>query len=272
MHKLLYILLQCCFVLTAHAQEPQPYEYSDTSLLNEGPVVDPPAVVEEEVSGENVEDIQDFATDTTLYIRELFISPDSIKAWKAHKDFAWNAKLDSLLRALKEKDSEEEESEDIDSPNFNTSFQIPKILTMLLWTLAIGVVVYVLYRLFLSNAVFRKETSARSTVAEISDENAVKDSADHLSQIRMAEEVGDYRKAVRHHFLHLLDQLAAKGKLQLSPNKTNYQYLKELPATYQTEFADIMHHYEYIWYGNTGIEQTQYNRIARLFSDINQKR
>ena len=129
---------------------------------------------------------------------------------------------------------------------------------------------FIVYRLFINNGLFRRDsTSAEISVLDDSMNNV--HSHDYAALFDHSVSQGNYRMAVRCLFLVSLDKLAEKGLLTRSAEKTNFNYLRELPENRQKEFSTLILHYEYVWYGNISISKQQFDYINDLFTRFNQK-
>ena len=87
--------------------------------------------------------------------------------------------------------------------------------------------------------------------------------------IEQATRQGNYRLAVRYHYLQSLALLAMAGKIQLRDEKTNRQYLSEL-GTGETRniFAGLVYGFEFVWYGEFVPDEMQYQRINEAFVEF----
>ncbi|MBC7449019.1 MAG: DUF4129 domain-containing protein [Hymenobacteraceae bacterium] len=73
---------------------------------------------------------------------------------------------------------------------------------------------------------------------------------DLAARLAEAEVRGDYRLAVRLGYLTALRQLADRELIRWLPDKTNQQYLRELPAgPLRDAFAPLTRQFELAWYG-----------------------
>lgn len=271
MRKLFYIsLLLTCFLNEATAQK---IIYQDSTLLQqEEEYVEEETVevVPAETQDETVTDVEVYA-DTSLYPNGLAMPYDSVKNWQNLKAYAYNKYLDSLLKNR----TKEEEPTYTPAPRgggFLNSFLGSGFLAALLWIAAIAFVLFIIYRLFLADGVFQRRSKAiKNDVAGVEEEVITKES-DFDGLIRNALQSGNYRQAVRYQYLRTLHVLADKHFVELSPDKTNFQYVREI-ANYkhQQEFAALTMHYEYVWYGEFNIEKNIYDRIENNFTSFNQK-
>lgn len=68
--------------------------------------------------------------------------------------------------------------------------------------------------------------------------------------LTQAEDARNYRLAVRLGYLRVLRQLSDRGLIRWQPDKTNHDYLYELPAGPLPEaFRELTRQFEYVWYG-----------------------
>lgn len=89
--------------------------------------------------------------------------------------------------------------------------------------------------------------------------------------IEEAENQGDYRRAVRLHYLHILKSLSDKTLIDWSPAKTNQSYLSEIqhPQIRQA-FGQITQLFEYVWYGGSTLQEADFKNIRSSFQELNQ--
>lgn len=166
MYKGLFIfLLLLGAAINVVAQQPG-YEYTDSSLLEgETNMNDKPLNQEahfpasEETEAVDTDPYETYIqSDTTLYIRSVNIPTDTIRAWK--KELAYINELDSLLhKAHEEKKSDQSSAPIVDSSgsdSFLQNFLSSSGASVIFWGLAIAFVLFILYRIFLSNGVFSR--------------------------------------------------------------------------------------------------------------------
>lgn len=263
------ILLLALFPVAVNAQERVIYE--DTSLLQKPEVTEAPAEdqVEEVVPGEKI--TESYTLDTTLYHNRLDMSYDSIRKWRNLKEFAYSSYLDSLLKKQK-KEKAPEPTEEPAGGGFLNSLLGSGIFSLIVWVAAILFVMFVIYRLFLADAVFkRRSTPAREKESTTAEEVITRES-DFDALIRNALQNNNYRLAIRYQYLRTLHLLAGKNLVQLSPDKTNFQYVREISNyNQQQDFAALTLHYEYVWYGEFVIDKDIYQQIENSFISLNQK-
>lgn len=199
--------------------------------------------------------------DTILSLNLIYFPKDSLRLLLRQKEFSYISNLDSLLKKVQQEQLLRFKKQ---KPPANISW-IFYFFEYLLWFIVIGSVVFLIYRLFLSQkGIFAPTVRNRhknTNEEEVTDEDGLSRKA------KEAEQAGNYRLAVRYHYLHALTIIAHKGWLVLSPDKTNYQYVKELSnKVIRNDFARITLHYEYAWYGNFEIDAVIFQTIKKQFA------
>ena len=188
---------------------------------------------------------------------------DSVQAVNSDKGFYYKRYMDSLLRATQFKVQKPRRRVDLSGTDFFSS-----IFGIIFWILAIGLFVYLVYRLFLSNSSFlsRSRKNIASEIAVIDEENA----SDPDSPLRNAIRNGNYRLAVRYLYLQSLQRLSEKKFIEINTNKTNYEYVMEVRRhKFANEFASLTLQYEYVWYGEYPVDERLFEQIQGSFSHFN---
>ena len=221
--------------------------------------------------------------DTVLERFAFDLSFDSVRAYKSRQDFRYMRYLDSLLKKTKgltvdtisignikgvksKSRLSGKRSEDNGYSVFNTLF-----VRVLFWILAVFFIVFILYKLFLTESFFRKTSGRLNVSAQQHEETAITSSA-FEKMINDAIINKDFRSAIRYLYLQTLQKLSTSGIIQLSHDKTNYEYVKELSGRiHQNEFASLTRNYEYVWYGKFNIDQEIFNRLQKDFKQYHQK-
>ncbi len=276
MRRILYISVLVCFFLPAAAQIDQ-----DTVIRSDDYVVEAPTVKEND------------EPDTALRSNQLLIPVDSVEYWKNMKEFAYGRYLDSLLKLKQYKANQEiaknrsrskggsVESYDDSSSSSNWLDNIfsSSITKSILYVAAALFVLFILYKLFLADGGFKKRTKTAPVSQPETEEEVLTSESDFDSMIGLALKQGNYRLAVRYQYLKVLHALAEKNLIELSVDKTNYQYVRELASKnsplvnyqFQNEFANLTLNYEYAWYGEFGVDGVIYRRIEDNFNNFNRK-
>jgi hypothetical protein len=138
------------------------------------------------------------------------------------------------------------------------------------WVLIITAFIVILV-LFLSNAnvsLMRKKPMEVPSDGQPHDE-FMEDvlNMDHDREIRKAVEQGDFRKAIRFHYLQTLKQLSQKDLIQFRQERTDSDYVHQLYNTnYYKGFSRLTRHFQYAWYGKFSIKPELYGMIESEFS------
>lgn len=232
--------------------------------------VETPATIEDEEYTDDESDTENInePMDTMLSVTSWFYPADSLRNIKSQKEFAYISNLDSLLKAKQDEDLKK--AKEIKPVSQNTAPSIFPFVRFLLWTIAIFTVLFIIYRLFLSEkGMFAAPTKNKKLEL---DEELITDDALLDKLITDAIQKSNYRLAIRFLYLQTLNKLNDKGWLLLSPDKTNYQYVQELKNKhFKNDFARITLHYEYAWYGDFNIEETVFKPVKQEFDLFNNK-
>ena len=249
--------------------------YQDTSILQKAEEFVVPGA-EEKTAPIPIDQIEDAVTDneeetpdTSLVENNLNLPFDSIQHWKNLKDFAYAKYLDSLLKDRNDKNKVNAGSS---NGGLMNRFLASAFLRVLLWTLAICFVLFIIYRLFLADGVFRRETKSAGTGKAEAAEEVITPESDFDALIKQSLQNSNYRLAVRYQYLKTLHTLAGKKFIELASDKTNFQYVQEIVnREYQNDFASLTLNYEYVWYGEFAIDKNVYQKIETNFNGLNKK-
>lgn len=276
MHKFIFILFCSCFSSAMSLAQDTKYVYEDSTLQQ-------PVITEQEdttynekpydqVIEEQRKDLEDETTDTTLFFNKLNLSADSMENWKAARAFRYAKNLDSLLMEMKKKNDIKAEKREYNGPSFFDRLVASPVTRIIFWILAGVFVLFIIYRLFLADGIFKKTTTVKEQVVPVAGEEMITPESDFEAFIRSAVAAGNYRLATRYQYLKTLHLLAAKNWVQLSADKTNYQYVREIKNyDHQNDFSALTLHYEYVWYGEFNIEEHVYRQLQTAYTDFNKK-
>ncbi len=265
MHKQLFLVLFLSLnILCASAQRNPAIEKIEDSTFNIN--VEEGQDEEEENSSGFAEDVKG---DTSITFNGFEISKDSVSFWKNKKEYAWIKNLDSFL--IDKKKQADKQTKITVRDNKGSSFLDgifnSGILQTILWMAAIALLLFIIYKLFLSNAVFSKR-SKKATVEVDQDEEDVTLTNNYDSLLRKAYNAGELRMAMRFLFLKTLQKLNDRELIRYSVDKTNSNYVKELPPAKRSLFASLALYYEYIWYGNATVSKETFDAIEIKFNEF----
>jgi hypothetical protein len=137
--------------------------------------------------------------------------------------------------------------------------------------LAFGLIIFLLLKNNIRSLFYGK--SATTTIDFI---ESIEDINEINFDQRIADEVSrkDFRRAIRLHFLKVIKELSEHKLINWQLDKTNADYSKELRTTkYNQDFAELIRLYEYIWYGDFKLDETNFLLILQKFNQfkINQR-
>jgi hypothetical protein len=260
MIKRFFILFFSCSSFVAVYAQPAPSGVQDSVLF-------PGDLPDESDAG--VGAIAVLSADTMLVARPVFIEPDTIKAWKNKKEFAYLKNLDSLLKASQDKANKPADTrkrhESRRSP-VNDFLAAPFFRTLLI-VLALFFVAVILYHLLKNQAIFKRPSVAMQAREEEVGEDELLEN-DYQKLIHQAYKLSDYRMAVRYLFLYTLQQLKDKNLVEFARDKTNSRYAREIPEPLRNDFSKLVLAYEYAWYGNFSVSREQFELIQKQFSSF----
>jgi len=142
---------------------------------------------------------------------------------------------------------------------------------ILLWAIVIGVVCYVVYRLFFSKDSFLFSRSKRMVQETGPPQQEEQDLAttNWETLLQQAAANNDLRLAVRYSYMRLLQLLQHRELIKFSNDKTNYEYYTELDKTkYKQPFKLLSRQYEYTWYGNYLPSAPAYAEYLAQFNNL----
>lgn len=210
-------------------------------------------------------------TDTILLIHPILIEPDTIAQWKKKKEFGYIKNLDSLLKAMQDKEKNASAIQ-VNKPrnSFMDNLLNAHALKLFFWLLALFFIGVILYHLLKNKAIFKRVSNTGSAAEIAEDENELRQT-DYDKLVNQSCKLGDYRMAVRYLFLKTLQQLNENNHLVFAPEKTNSRYVQELPQHWRNDFSKLILHYEYVWYGNFAVSKEQYETVQQRYSAFLQK-
>lgn len=252
------------------------YVFIDTTETKTTPIFDSAEVtvqapVVEEAPQEEAE-ADTIEVDTTVYRWNLVVASDSVKEWKELKSFAYIKRMDSLLKAEKEKKEKQKVKETRSSSGGSWLADVlsSRSMELFLWILAGAFVLFVIYKLFVTEGSFMRKSKNTAVKTFKVEEEVITPESDLDRMIRESVQQRNYRLAVRYHYLQTLHALAAKKYVQLAADKTNNDYIREIADfNKQQDFAKLTLNYDYVWYGEFEIDELIYQKLKTAFQSFN---
>jgi hypothetical protein len=214
---------------------------------------------------------------TTEQIAQRHLIDADVKKFKTEDDFWYVPAAEKLEARLKTdpkfRDSlMKAQNKDLHDENDN-SFLMQSWFNILIWIIIIGIFLAALIY-FLSQqkiSLFSKSlTSSAQDETDDADEDIF-----HLSYTKLilqAEKEKNYRTAIRLMFLQVLKILSETNTIHYQADYTNLHYLQQLNQTkFYNEFFNVMHSYEYVWYGKFDITTDNYNAVKNDFLKLQNK-
>lgn len=196
-------------------------------------------------------------------VRQL--PPGYTEDLKKKKDF-WYAD-----ETFKKEVKKEEEKFDADY----TPFMQRTWVQTLLWIIMIGGFAFAIMWYLADSQVglFRKRKVA---IRDISNEEG--EIPEDIFAIQYQKEIdkalakGNYRLAVRIHYLRLIRNLADQEIIRFKHEKTNLDYLMEVSSkSWYHAFFRLTRHFEYSWYGHFEVNGEMYEQISAEFSQFEKR-
>ena len=269
------LLLLGLFLLTAALANAQQNNDTIPSVEESGVEEDPPpdVMVDEETDEEDEGEIKStehfiqLEEKDSLVVYRRRLATGYAEGLKKEDDF-WYA--DASIKKEKEKE-EARIKPDLEYVPFMQRTWVQTLL----WIIIIGGFAYAIMWYLMDSQVglFRKKN------LPVNDkQDAFEEMPEDIFAIRYQQEIdkalaqGNYRLAVRVHFLRLLSMLSDKNLIQYKQEKTNLDYLMELSSkTWYAEFFRLTRHFEYSWYGHFEVEEQTYRVIASEFNQFEKK-
>tara|TARA_R110001583_G_scaffold4351_4_gene25248 strand:- start:10924 stop:11664 length:741 start_codon:yes stop_codon:yes gene_type:complete len=134
-----------------------------------------------------------------------------------------------------------------------------------------GIVLFLLLKFFLKVTISSiVETGKNKPVITITNEEALIKNVDLIKLIHKAVAQGNYRLAVRYYYLNTLKQLENNKFIIWEQQKTNEDYSQEiLQQNIQKSFVKLTRLYDFVWYGNFKINETEFSAIELNFNEVN---
>ncbi|WP_230937237.1 DUF4129 domain-containing protein [Psychroserpens luteolus] len=137
------------------------------------------------------------------------------------------------------------------------------------------VVIFLLVVFFIVKAIINREgywvfgkSSDKSIIPVTDIENNIFET-NFITLIKNAENNGNYRLAIRYYYLWLLKTLSEAELIDYDVEKTNSDYYTEIKnENTRKEFSYTSYLYNYIWYGEFDIDNSQFEKAKTAFTQF----
>lgn len=186
-----------------------------------------------------------------------------VKKMQKDKDFEY---ANDPAYWVTHKDDQEAERKD-PWEGFYRFFSNP-IIKFLAYILVGLVFLFILYRLIVVNNLYVLRSSKKiGATGDGIEEDLNEGNIDE--KIRRSLQLGNYRQAVRYHYLKTLQILGEKGWIQLHAQSTNYDYVNQMRKhSGADKFNYLTRAFEYIWYGEFDLSENQYTLVQNAFQNF----
>lgn len=153
--------------------------------------------------------------------------------------------------------------------NFGNSEKTLSGLELLMRILAVLIILFVIYMIV--KIIINKEggwifSSSERKIKVINDVIENIHTIDFKTIINNALLNNNYRLAIRYYYLWLLKSLSDKGAIEWDIEKTNSDYLSEIQSEdLKKDFRFLSYVYEYSWYGEFEINDTDFSKTETAF-------
>ena len=145
-----------------------------------------------------------------------------------------------------------------------------KFLQYLIYVLMSGVMLYLIVRLLVNEKLSSIFTKKANAILDIEMEERHIEQLDLDALLKTALEHGDYRLAIRYHYLKSLKKLSQSDVIEWHFDKTNSDYEREIKEPFlKKAFKKIAYLYDYIWYGEQFIDAIAYEQAKQSFTQLN---
>jgi hypothetical protein len=101
---------------------------------------------------------------------------------------------------------------------------------------------------------------------------------EHIHEVNLEDifddfvKAGDYTMAIRISFLKIIKALSEQKMIKWEKQKTNWEYHSELnDFDLRTEFAQMISHFEKVWYGEIQLTEPEFIEVNELFENFKSK-
>ena len=152
--------------------------------------------------------------------------------------------------------------------DYEMPFLLALLIDILPYLIIGSLIALVLYLFSKLNPASYVQNDHEGEVFYAEDEKIVRNK-DIRKLIEKAVAKGQYRLAVRYHFLFVLQQLSKKELIVYDTSKTDEEYLAELKNDdLKRHFQKLNYIYDFIWYGNFDTTAADYEKISREFQKM----
>jgi len=191
------------------------------------------------------------------------VSDSTVRKMQRDKDFEYANDPEYWVRHKEDQSTERKDSWE----GFYKFFSNP-VIKALAYILVGLVFIFILYRVIVVNNLYVLRSSKKiSSVGDELEEDLNDGNIDE--KIRKSLQLGNYRQAVRYHYLKTLQLLGQKGWIHLHAQSTNHDYVNQMSKhTGADTFNYLTSAFEYVWYGEFDLSENQYALVQNAFQNF----
>jgi hypothetical protein len=143
------------------------------------------------------------------------------------------------------------------------------IIKSIPYLIIIGIVAFVIWLFIKLNPGARLLRSKEKPEVFFTEEEEIIRGKNIRKLINKALENKDYRLAVRYYYLLILKKLTFAHIIEYEFDKTNSDYIAEISSEeINANFKKATLLYDYIWYGNFAVSETEFNKARIVFTNL----
>ncbi|MGV6832676.1 MAG: DUF4129 domain-containing protein [bacterium] len=138
-----------------------------------------------------------------------------------------------------------------------------------------AIIIFLLVVFFLFKAIINKDgrwvfgKKNNQSIIPVTDIESNIHQTNFSSLIKEAEANNNFRLAVRYYYLWLLKKLSTANIIEYDVEKTNSDYAYEIKnGPIKEQFSYTSYLYNYIWYGEFQVDQSQFNKAKQAFNQF----
>lgn len=141
------------------------------------------------------------------------------------------------------------------------------VARILLFVMGAAIIALIFY-LIIRNTLLRKNTAVGKKQVTTLDEAAENIHESDLERfLRESLSAGEFNIAIRVYYLILIRELSDHDHIRWKKDKTNREYLVEMrPHAKYKEFFDLTRIFEYVWYGEMDLKESDFTAIKPRFT------
>ncbi|SNR15959.1 hypothetical protein [Tenacibaculum jejuense] len=161
------------------------------------------------------------------------------------------------------------------TPNFPSTFlsKVMRFFTTVFPYLLALIVIFIVVKALIGEDFSwffsSKNKKIERAVILTSEEESYLENENYEKLIVLAKQKGDYRNATRYYYLLLLKQMSNKGLITFDKDKTNTEYIFDLQKKeLRKPFSYLLYIYDYVWYGEFDVNQTNFSVIESNYESF----